>query len=299
MRLRSISLNAIRSFEAAARLCSIKKASDELFVTPQAVSIQVKQLENQLSTVLFTRQNKQLKLTETGSVLFEYICQAFCNIEQGMKSIQDVENRKILKVTVSPFFATHYLLPQLDDFEQQNPDIQLKINATISADSEQDSPVISILWGFGEWQYEHQKLLIQDEKRLVCSPKLIKSKTLNKPSDLKKFRLLCTPLSTSLWERLIKLLGVNTNINSQAICLNSHATMLEAVLAGLGVALINQEEANIAIKTGALIMPLGDWSISDINPALTPGYWILSDQYKENNNVQAFIDWVSDLPNIT
>ena len=77
MAYRLPSLNALRAFEAAARLLSFQKAAEELFVTPSALSYQIKQLEEQLQMPLFERLNRAVALTEAGRRLYPGIHEGF------------------------------------------------------------------------------------------------------------------------------------------------------------------------------------------------------------------------------
>ena len=69
-------LNALRTFEAAARHLSFTKAADELFVTQAAVSHQIRTLEEHLGTVLFRRMKRSLMLTDEGQALLPAVREA-------------------------------------------------------------------------------------------------------------------------------------------------------------------------------------------------------------------------------
>ncbi len=292
MKFRNLSLKSIRTFEAAARLGSFKQAAEELFVTPQAVSIQMKLLEDRLQVPLYRRSARGIELTDAGRTLLEHVQQAFELIESGINSISSQQQATQLQVSSSPFFVVHYLLPHLAAFEQQHPDIKVNLNAALKLSQENDAVDVAIKWGFGDWPHAHKRLLLRDDKLLVCSPALLQQHPLNQPQDLASLRLLCTELSVNLWERFAQQLGVNMDVAKQVFCLDSHASMLEAAIAGLGIALISESEARAACQAGTLVMPLGDWSISDLNPALTPGYWLLCRDYSHRREVRCFADWV-------
>src|SRR6185369_3840495 len=123
------SLNALRAFWAAARHGSFAAAATELHVTASAVSLQVRQLEDELGVKLFQRTPKGLVLSAQGAEILPGISDAFSQLQStlvkgGASGIEG--GVQSLTVSVAPSFATKWLLPRLDRFVSQNPDIDVR-----------------------------------------------------------------------------------------------------------------------------------------------------------------------------
>src|SRR5262252_4678364 len=116
-------LNALRTFEAAARHLSIKEAAAELSVTPDAVSQLVQKLEQHLGVELFRRGNRSLVLTEAGQSYFAPVRHAFRQIGEATRRLHAQPNAGVLTVSAPPAFAESWLVPRLGGFRARHPDI--------------------------------------------------------------------------------------------------------------------------------------------------------------------------------
>src|SRR5512143_2864128 len=110
------SLKALQAFEAAARHESFTRAADELCVTQGAVSHQVKSLELQLGVKLFQREGHSITLSEVGHSYLNVVRDAFDLIDAGTQQLQRPVEGHVLTVSVSPNFATKWLVPRLGSF---------------------------------------------------------------------------------------------------------------------------------------------------------------------------------------
>ncbi|MBC8445492.1 MAG: LysR family transcriptional regulator [Rhodospirillaceae bacterium] len=124
------SINALRAFQASARSLSFTKAALELNVTQGAVSHQVKGLEDRLGVKLFLRVRQRLQLTQQGKGYLPFVRQALDLLEAGNAYLETNEKSGILTVSVSPNFATKWLVPRLGDFIATHPEIELRISAS-------------------------------------------------------------------------------------------------------------------------------------------------------------------------
>lgn len=288
-------LRSLSVFMVAARCGSFKRAADELCVTPQAVSLQVRSLEEQLELELFQRLPAGIKLTASGEQLLDYVQRGIDLIQHGIKDVQQRQQRRQLKISASPWFAVHCLLPKLDEFEQLQPDVDVVINTSVRfPDFIAQRLDLAIQWGFGQWPFSHKQLLLTDDKLLVCAPSLLeKGKPLSEYKDLAQHRLLCTELSVELWRKVLNTLGVDTLVERQVLPLDSQAGQIEATVKGLGVALISVDEARKGCEEGRFVTPLGDSRVSELNPALMPGYWLVEREGAESDPLLAeFIHWM-------
>ena len=122
------SLNALRAFDAAARSLSFTLASEELGVTLSAVAQQVRALESEIGMKLFIRQGRALQLTEVGRTYASSVERAFSILVTATRALRPEPLR--LAISVTPTFAGKWLIPRLNDFNDQHPNIDLHILAT-------------------------------------------------------------------------------------------------------------------------------------------------------------------------
>ncbi|MEL6871049.1 MAG: LysR family transcriptional regulator, partial [Pseudomonadota bacterium] len=127
---RQLSLRGLRTFCVAARTLSYRRAAEQLFVTPSAVSHQIKRLEEELGVSLFVRNNATLALTPDGTLLFREIDLPMRQIDGAATRMRTRRNRRTLKLSVQPFFASELFIPQLARFTHEHPDIDLSVNTS-------------------------------------------------------------------------------------------------------------------------------------------------------------------------
>ena len=133
MSVRNIpSFPALRAFEAAARLGSFVLASEELHLTPSAISHQVRALEGHFGRLLFMRRNRQVELTPEGRALLGRLTPAFDALEAACGEVRRVPTAQALSVHCAPSFASKWLGPRLPLFMRRHPGISIRLS--VSAD---------------------------------------------------------------------------------------------------------------------------------------------------------------------
>ena len=167
-------LNALRAFEAAARHLSFARAAQELHVTPSAISHQIKTLEEHLGLPLFRRLNKMLLLTDEGQALLPGLRAGFEQLADAVASARRCNLRRVLTVSAAPSFAGKWLVPRLDRFRQAQPDIDVRVDASIQlVDFARADVDVGIRYGTGRYPGLHVECLMADEVLPVCSPQLL------------------------------------------------------------------------------------------------------------------------------
>ena len=129
-----VSLQALKAFEAAARLGSFKLAAEELSLTPTAISHHVSNLESRLSMNLFHRVGRRISLTETGLRLASATSEGFRKIDTALDEIMCAGNS--VRVTTTSSFASLVLIPSQSGFEKSYPGISMEISTGESVDSQ-------------------------------------------------------------------------------------------------------------------------------------------------------------------
>ncbi|TCM65103.1 LysR family transcriptional regulator [Acinetobacter calcoaceticus] len=123
-----VSLQALKAFEAAARLGSFKLAAEELTLTPTAISHHIRNLESRLNVNLFHRQVRKITLTEVGERLATTLSEGFRKIEDALDEIQIAA--RVLRVTTTSSLAAMVLIPALNEFAQIHSDISIEISTS-------------------------------------------------------------------------------------------------------------------------------------------------------------------------
>ncbi|UCF24298.1 MAG: LysR family transcriptional regulator, partial [Ralstonia sp.] len=127
------SLSALRAFEAPARHLSMRRAADELSVTPTAISHQIRRLEDALGVTLFERQVRALRLSAAGERLYPVLntgFNAFAQVIDAIRAPDPTPQRQRVTLTAPIGLAARWLVPRLGDFATQHPHIDLRIHAS-------------------------------------------------------------------------------------------------------------------------------------------------------------------------
>ena len=255
-------LNSLRAFVVAARHMSFSKASSELHVTPAAISQQIRQLEEQLGCELFRRSSRNLTLTEEGQACLPGLTGAFDRIVEALESIVAQQETGPLTVSVAPSFAAKWLVPRLEDFRDVHPGIDVQISASLHlVDFTSEEVDCAIRYGAGDYGELFAERILQETVFPVCSPSLLQGgASLRHPGDLGRFTLLhdASPdLDPSCpdWGMWLKAAGVKGVEVARGLRFNQSSLVLEAAIAGQGVALAKGQLAAEDLRTGRLVRP--------------------------------------------
>ena len=181
MRKRLPPLNALRTFEAAARNGSFKHAAEELCVSHSAVSHQIKQLERHIGVELFVRKARSVELTKHGRDYYPVLRGAFDRIAEGTERIFTPNIPGILTVQAYSTFAIRWLIPRLPGFGATTPEIRVRLHTSQwDVDFEHEDIDVCILIGDGTRSELHYDFLFSSQIFPVCSPSLLKD---NNPFD--------------------------------------------------------------------------------------------------------------------
>src|SRR5215204_1137690 len=256
MRPRLPPLNALKTFEAAARHESFTRAAEELCVTQGAVSHQVKALEAELAVKLFNRERQRLIITEAGRDYLAVIRDALDRIALGTERLLQRQSGGVLTVSTSPDFAAKWLVNRLGRFAEKHPDIDLRISASTQyVDFAREDVDVAIRHGDGNWPGLDVVRLYSERLFPVCSPKLVAGRNrIAKPADLLKFPLLRLEDARN-WTRLFEAAGVKATVGSGPV-LNRASMLIDAAIDGQGIALARTALAAWDLINGRLVRPI-------------------------------------------
>jgi LysR family glycine cleavage system transcriptional activator len=300
-------LNSLRAFVVAARHMSFSKASTELHVTPAAISQQIRQLEEQLDCELFLRSGRALVLTEEGHACLPGLTEAFEKIVEALERIDATQETGSLTVSVAPSFAAKWLVPRLENFREVHPEIDVQIGASMHlVDFASEEVDCAIRYGAGDYGDLFAERILQETVFPVCSPLLQHNGAQPRhPGDLGRFTLLHDDSpdqdpSCPDWGMWLKAAGVNGVEVGRGLRFNQSSLVLEAAIAGQGVALAKGQLAAEDLRTGRLVRPF------NVTQKLDFAYYLVCPQRKTSlAKVDAFRRWLhgqagrDDMPDST
>ncbi len=288
------SLSALRAFEAAARHLSFTRAAEELHVTQAAISHQVKALEDELGCTLFLRLSRRVALTEEGRLLAAAATEAFTRIESGLEAVGRAGQSGVVNVSVSPSFAVKWLVPRLDKFRGEHPDIDVRISANDRmVDPVREKVDLCIRYGSGRYPKLDTTRLLTDLVFPVCSPQLLATgPKLETAEDLAQHVLLQDemmkhdPLRPD-WAKWFAAAGVSGVDASRGYSFSHASMMLDAAAAGQGVALGRSTLVADDVSSGRLVRPF------DTSFTCGFGYYIAVPKgVPLGPRIQAFREWL-------
>lgn len=243
---------SLRSFEAAARQMSFKRAAEELYVTPTAISHQVKALEQRLGCRLFERRTRQVELTRQGQELYATLRRAFTDIDTCLERIRRQGAREVVTLGLGPIIGTRWLAPRLGDFWQRYPDIDLRLHHTaFPLLPGTDQFDLAIAWGDGSWPRMRVVPFMQIEVTPVLSPSMAPPAS---PADLLEYPLL-HQRDRQGWRQWFEAAGVDTGGSEPGTVVEDANLVLQTALNGQGVALGILPFVNEDIREGRLLRP--------------------------------------------
>lgn len=251
------SLNAVRSFDAAARHLSFTLAARELCVTQGAVSRMVQTLESELGVVLFLRLGRNLALTPAGAAYHPHIQEALDRIAAATRSIKHMDGGGVLSISVLPTFAMRWLVPRLARFQQRHPDILIDITTNERlVNFSTEAMDIGVRYGLGQWPNTEATLFMHEDVAVFCAPSLLKrGPPLRGPADLAAHRLLQHSTRVGAWGRYFAACNLPPPDLSQSPGFEHFFMVIEATAAGMGVALLPPFFAADEVASGRLVRP--------------------------------------------
>jgi LysR family glycine cleavage system transcriptional activator len=232
-------LAALLAFERAASQLSFRRAARDLSLSPSAISHQIRGLETLFGTKLFLRGPRSVRLTAAGERYLEKVSTALLTLEGAGREMMKLQRGRAGELWISalPFFTSTVLIPALADFNRNNPNLTLRIEATHQyADFNNLSVDVAIRYGREQSSGLKFEPLVEVSGVAVCSPALIKA-GLKTPQDLSRQVLLHLTSQPQAWPIWLSEAGLPDLTPRGHIWLDSVPVILETAERGVGVAL--------------------------------------------------------------
>ncbi|MDE2305256.1 MAG: LysR family transcriptional regulator [Gammaproteobacteria bacterium] len=289
-------LNAVRAFEASARLGSLTLAADELCVTPGAVSQQIKKLEDYYGRQLLVRRNNQLQLTDLGQSVYGTCAELMDRLAAMTQRIVGGTEQSHLIISVLPSVGVRWLNRRLPEFLAAFPELRIDLRL-------EEDPVdffrnrIDVRISYGEHLYQEFITVpfARDRVTAMCAPELLRSGRVQPgaPDELRDEDLIHTLWRTGFstyptWESWLAAAGAPRSVRTET----GHKTdtvslALDLAAAGAGIALGQYLLAADALDSGALVAPY------EIAPSLSFQYCaVYTPAGRQNPMVRQFVDWL-------
>jgi DNA-binding transcriptional LysR family regulator len=245
-------------FEAAARHLSFSRAAAELGVTQPAVSQGIRNLEDAVGVRLFQRGHRSLALTEAGERLHEEVSDGFARILAVARQIGRKAHPDHVTLLVSTAFATSWMVPRLAEFRAAHPAIDLRLE-TVDKDIDlaSEATTLALRRGMGGWPDYGSALLAPERIVPVASPGFwARYATVTAPVDLLALPLIHLDEPHRFrpgWAELFARHSVGFRDVGDGLRLNDYALVVQAAMAGEGVALGWMHIVERSIAQGLLV----------------------------------------------
>jgi LysR family transcriptional regulator, glycine cleavage system transcriptional activator len=283
-------LNALRTFEAAARHLSFTKAAEELFVTQAAVSHQIKTLEDHLGLPLFRRLNRRLMLTDEAQTLLPSVRRAFDELIAGVERVRECCMSGRLTISTTPSMGANWLASRLGRFQALFPEFEIRLSATQRlVDFAREGVDCGIRSGFGDWPgLRAEPLFGAMSLAPVCSPALLEGeKALREPADLAHHMLLHAMDDMEAWRHWLRAAGVEGIDPMRGLKFDAIPLALQAAISGAGVAITRDEFVAEDLASGRLVKPF-DFAL----PSDFAYYFVAPELTWDQPKLQAFREWL-------
>ena len=294
MAYRLPSLNALRAFEAAARLMSFQKAAEELFVTPSALSYQIRQLEDHVGQPPFHRMNRSVSLTEAGALLYPGVHDGFDSFQAALRSLNRTVQNNVLVLSSGPAFAAKWLAPRVYKFVDAYPEIELRIAANLKlVDFNVDEVDVALRFGEGNYPGLFSEPLFDEVALPLISPDLIE-RFGGKfgAEEMRKVTLLhddSTSFMTKVvgWKTWLEKEGLSGIDGTKGPRFNHADHGLDAAIDGAGIVLGRLSLAMRDIRSGRLVAPFDTYV-----KASAGFHFVVPETSLELPHVATFREWL-------
>jgi LysR family glycine cleavage system transcriptional activator len=283
------SLQSLRAFEAAARLQSFLLASEELHLTPSAISHQVRGLEAYLGQNLFTRSNRRVELTDSGARLLGTLSTVFDMVEEACLDLSPNAVVESLSVHCTPSFASKWLGPRLAGFMREFPDLTTRMSSSAEPVNMLQEEELDVAIAYGSVRRQAGvvvEALGAERTAPLASPTLVGKRF--KREDIAKLTLIESKLNPVRWRDCFKENDLKMPERPQP-SFDRAALVLAAAVDGLGVALESVRFAERELANGELVI-VGEGMYKQIERETHFFCYRAAD--RSSRKIQQFHDWL-------
>ena len=282
-------LNALRAFEAAGRLCSIRRAAEDLNVTPGAVSRQVQSLEIFLGQQLFRREPREIVLTPEGKQYLATISRCFEEIADATELLCGPQVGQVLRIRSYMTFSMRWLIPRIGRFQEANPDTEIRLTTSNDpVDFDRENVDAAVRLGDGQWPELVVERVMDNRITPVCSPSYLDSHPIKSVADLEGKILLHSTVRAHDWHQWDDAYGAAKLDHFSGYKYASSALAYQAAIEGHGVAMAQLSLIQDDLAAGRLVRPLPE--VLDLGDFTY--YLIYPKNRTRNPSLRKFREWL-------
>ncbi|RYF07796.1 MAG: LysR family transcriptional regulator [Comamonadaceae bacterium] len=297
LRSRPVATGNWRAFLAVARHLNFRAAAQELSLTQSAVSRQIQSLEEEVGVPLFLRHTRAVELTGAGAQLQRAVAPALERMDAAVRLVRQTAGRKSVGITTWASFASMWLIPRMEEFQRDNPDIDIRIDASDNmVDLETSDVDLALRYAMPGTVARGSERLFGEQLAVVASPWLLKSAPpIRTPADVAQFTVIeagdahrAQHLEWLTWRRWFELNGQPKLQPKRWLYFNYAQQIVQAALAGQGLALARMPLIAEGLASGDLVEVLPGHRLD--SPL---AYWMLvGPRSQQRPEIKAFCAWL-------
>ena len=281
-------LKAIQAFEQTARFGNVARAAEVLGLTPSAVSHQLANLEAMIGRQLFSRTARGVTLTPVGEQYLTEVSGILHSLAVATERAASDVGLDCLRLHSSPSFGLLWLMPRLEQFRLNHPDIQLNLSCSYeSLHFSRDKIDVDIRHGLPNWPSFEVRTIRDERVAVMASPGLLARKSIVCAADLLDQNLILSEATLIKWPQLFAQHGLSRPDKPYSLSFDRSYMTLEAASHGLGFALESTLLAKDYLARGELV---------EVDPALsapiTAHHLVFPRAHSNFPRVRRFLEWV-------
>lgn len=283
-----VSLRSLRTFCVTARHDSFSAAADELFITPSAVSHQIKSLEQELDQVLFERSSRELKLTEVGRGLFEEASPLIDGLQALTEKYAAKKKRPKIRISVQPFFASEFFVPKLSEFTRDHPEIDIEVGTSDESAEKHPADADLSIRLFKTPPASLESTLLFPLRMVPAGSKDFKKslKVTGKKIE-SEFPIIVHATRPDAWKNWQKSTGIRIPEDSKVTTLDSMIAVVRAAERGIGAAMVPVPIADQWFRQGTIVRLFRQALVADVS------YYLVHEKGRaEDASVRLLKDWI-------
>jgi len=258
-------LNALRVFEVAARTASYAEAGAELGLTHGAVSRQIAALEAWLGQRLFVRTGRRMSATPAARAFAAEVSLSFDRVITAAEACGRLDARRILRVSAPTTFAMRWLIPRLDRFHAERPEVEVAVTTTMTLHDELRGGFdVAIRRGSAKrdsWRQHRAVPFLGEADTLVMSPALFERHPVRRLDDIAGHVLLSTETRPGDWTDWLDRAGLLPVPEQRRRMFDHFFVTLQAVLDGFGLGIGPLPVLRGDLDAGRLLVPFPEIAV--------------------------------------
>ncbi|AWL12313.1 HTH-type transcriptional activator AmpR [Saliniradius amylolyticus] len=280
-------IRGLRSFCVAARTLSFKKAAEQLYLTPSAVSHQIKQLEMQLGLSLFHRQTRSIALTPAGKNFYEAVAPLIEDLSNMINQFSQQQQNQQISIALPEFFASELLMPKLSQWTQAHPEINLQVNTVRTRSENASHTDLSVVLSQHQPTEGIARALFALSYLPVANRELLKTWQRDNYQCLNQVPLILHRARPWAWHQWAEKVGIDDFAPSQILQIDSMFGVARAAQQGMGIALIPLPISQSWLDDGGLHM-----MFSQQLPTRDKYYLVQHEATVANSALKSFAEWI-------